>query len=463
MAFLPENEYLNRLLALEEFSRTDIPLTEKARLSLLEAIRLSATEDHYPYDDTLLRGLIVAGSAIVPALQTLGGDPLRLLSELSRNPMGYDPVIQGKHVDDELEALLSIKEAEYTQPYRVLRLAQRIAKANNLPAIDSATMVRALFQQAFHFGIDTTKHEFDYLIKNSLSNQISDILRKLGDDPLEPRESLQELLQHLDIADELGNPMLEGLAGCIPDITSLMRLEYSLAYARTIEPYVEFNCDALMFVGDKVCIRRCDYFAPAVTSKEASLAGQPQLKISMLRGSGMVTGDQLQEFEELINKASIREEELQQFFERHPRFLLGDKYTHLHSKLALIPGDRESPIPDFFAENIGSKLADIIELKLPSVELIVGPERRRGFSAVLTQALNQVREYRNHFDDKSHRRRFQDAYGVEIFRPDICLIVGRSHSFATPQERISVSDEYKNLRILTYDDILQRARWFASL
>jgi glycine cleavage system H protein len=53
----------------------------------------------------------------------------------------------------------------------------------------------------------------------------------------------------------------------------------------------------------------------------------------------------IEEFEYLINKAGLREQELQEFFERHPDFLLGAEYASLHPQVVLKGAPDEALIP----------------------------------------------------------------------------------------------------------------------
>lgn len=76
------------------------------------------------------------------------------------------------------------------------------------------------------------------------------------------------------------------------------------------------------------------------------------------------------QLEELIN-GGAKEKEFQDFFERHPEFLLalGD-YTNLHPQLILSEDDGGSLIPDFFLEKMDSGICDICDLKRPTAELV---------------------------------------------------------------------------------------------
>jgi len=74
-----------------------------------------------------------------------------------------------------------------------------------------------------------------------------------------------------------------------------------------------------------------------------------------------------------------------------------------------------------------------------------------------------VRVYRNYFDDAGRRRLFHQKYGFEAFRPAITVVIGRSSDYLDEIERIEIEDEYRNLKLLTYDDILLRAKQLAVM
>ncbi|HKC62526.1 MAG TPA: Shedu anti-phage system protein SduA domain-containing protein, partial [Pyrinomonadaceae bacterium] len=73
-------------------------------------------------------------------------------------------------------------------------------------------------------------------------------------------------------------------------------------------------------------------------------------------------------------------------------------------------------------------------------------------------ALNQLREYRDFFEDKENRKIFHKKYGVNAYRPKIVVIIGRSQDFYNEIERKRIADEYSHLEVITYDEILNRAR-----
>jgi hypothetical protein len=105
------------------------------------------------------------------------------------------------------------------------------------------------------------------------------------------------------------------------------------------------------------------------------------------------------QLEELINDRAISEHDLQAFFEEHPHLLAGTSYDRVipHPVLAR---DQDGPlIPDFMLEPVDRVFAEVLDLKLPRVQVVVGRKNRVRHSAQVTEALAQVREYRSYFED----------------------------------------------------------------
>ena len=109
--------------------------------------------------------------------------------------------------------------------------------------------------------------------------------------------------------------------------------------------------------------------------------------------------------------------------------------------------------PDFFILQTNG-FADIVEFKLPSVELgTVGRDNRESFSSQINSYVSQTRTYRNYFDDPNNRVWFEEKYKFKVYRPRRILIVGRRWQFDTETWKEIVSD-YHDLEILTYDDLV---------
>jgi anti-anti-sigma factor len=164
-------------------------------------------------------------------------------------------------------------------------------------------------------------------------------------------------------------------------------------------------------------------------------------------------------FEDLINSQRTRESDIHHFFEEHPTFLLGQEYRQLHSKVLLERNDDGPLIPDFMLQPFDDELCDLLELKLPREPVVVGRENRKRFSSAVQEAVAQLRTYRDYFDDRTRREEIQRRYGIRVYRPRMAVLIGRVTS-VDPIEYRRIADGQKEVRIMTYDDLLKRARRF---
>ncbi|QDX98973.1 DUF4263 domain-containing protein [Pectobacterium carotovorum subsp. carotovorum] len=115
---------------------------------------------------------------------------------------------------------------------------------------------------------------------------------------------------------------------------------------------------------------------------------------------------------------------------------------------------RENIRPDFFVVQPNG-YADIVEFKLPNIKskIIVGSTNRETFCAWLNSYISQTRVYSTYFDDPNNRQWFEEKYGFKVHKPRRWLVVGRRHDFDSDVWREIVGD-YKNLEILTFDDLI---------
>ncbi len=166
---------------------------------------------------------------------------------------------------------------------------------------------------------------------------------------------------------------------------------------------------------------------------------------------------EIEEFEELINSPTLREHYLQTFFERHPNFLLGTDYQSLRTGI-ILPNDTEPNLkPDFFLEPIGGKLWDILELKLPDKQIVVGRFPRRRFAAAVFDACAQLRTYRDYFSDERNRSRVLSEHGILVRWPRLAVIIGRAPNIDEVALR-AIQQDFPWVRIITFDELLQKAK-----
>lgn len=183
-------------------------------------------------------------------------------------------------------------------------------------------------------------------------------------------------------------------------------------------------------------------------------------RANVVQRGGLFSEDSLEEFEDLIN-SHVGEKYFQTFFERHQEYLtmLGP-YGSVHSHLVLSSEDGKL-IPDFFLEKLGSKSVDIVDIKLPSAEVVRNQRYRVRFRDAIDEAVAQLALYRDYFDDRSNREEFERKYGLAGYRPSAYVIIGRSRSYDSDFQRARLESGLPAwLKLVTYDDLYIRAEYW---
>ena len=114
-------------------------------------------------------------------------------------------------------------------------------------------------------------------------------------------------------------------------------------------------------------------------------------------------------------------------------------------------------VPDYLLELPVDRRFDILDLKLHTARLLVGGRYKR-MSAELQKAVAQLRAYQNFFDESQNRKWFIKEYGLEPFKPEIVVVMGRDSEFASREERREIEGQLSPTRLLTYDDVIAYAR-----
>jgi hypothetical protein len=162
------------------------------------------------------------------------------------------------------------------------------------------------------------------------------------------------------------------------------------------------------------------------------------------------------ELEALVNDIRTPEHEFQGFFERHPEFLMSDEHVDVRPGILLSGSPDFGLKPDFFLQRRDTPLWDLAELKLPSAKLVRGIPQRRGLTAAVQSAMDQLRTYKDFFLDNKLAEDFRKQHGLEIYHPRLTLIIGRDASFGSYHERQRLSPP--EVRLLTYDDLVRIAK-----
>jgi len=166
--------------------------------------------------------------------------------------------------------------------------------------------------------------------------------------------------------------------------------------------------------------------------------------------------EEVDQLENLINRADCTEREIQMFIEQHPGVFVGGQYLRVHGQVRL-EGSGSMLIPDFFLEHV-SGLCDIMELKLPQATVVAGTATRRRYSAGVHEAAAQSRVYRDFFDEAARRDWFEKTYKLRAFKPRTTLLIGRDAAFKDALEKRELETALHDYTILTYDDLLRMAR-----
>jgi|GEM_PF-6778307 hypothetical protein len=170
----------------------------------------------------------------------------------------------------------------------------------------------------------------------------------------------------------------------------------------------------------------------------------------------------LKELESRINDPNCTEDDLQSFFEEHPELLQDTRYETVIPEAVIHREQGEVTAPweaDFILSPADQEaFCRVIELKRP--QFGTAKKARRGHSKFykeLHEAIEQLRDYHEAFASLSTREKFREKYGVEVFKPDLQLIIGRRW---TPDEHRDMMELQRRrfVEIRSWDGELARLR-----
>lgn len=180
---------------------------------------------------------------------------------------------------------------------------------------------------------------------------------------------------------------------------------------------------------------------------------------------------QIDEFEKLISKEDVKEvSEIQKALSDMP-WIFGPEYESVD-----VRGAGDAGLPDRRLKRIDG-LSDILEVKLPNAELLRKDSIGRTYIAPdLSEAIGQLTGYLEYYfsaytterDDKTGEEILDDRY-EKYYKPKGILLIGRRKKEDGTNATVKTQDaEPKYLRrlmsyyhwveVLTYDDLIDRAR-----
>jgi hypothetical protein len=198
------------------------------------------------------------------------------------------------------------------------------------------------------------------------------------------------------------------------------------------------------------------------TYQVQSRSGKPKPQLALLTHFqdqyASVRPSEMLELEDLINSKRTEEEELQRFFENHPRFFRMWDYRDVYPHVYLTREDEGPLIPDFILVDPELQRATVVDLKLPKVRVAVNKHNRNRFASAIDDARAQLLEYRDWFEDRDNRAKLKERLGMEIYRPRLGVIIGTSQDFRSVVERQKIASRYPDIEVVTYDDIVKHAQ-----
>jgi hypothetical protein len=174
-------------------------------------------------------------------------------------------------------------------------------------------------------------------------------------------------------------------------------------------------------------------------------------------------GNKIEQFEEIMSREKVPEGALQTFFEENPDFLKGVDYRSVLPHPILERKTVGNLIPDFVLQPLTTDYVDIVDLKLPRSKVIVGSDNRGRLSQSVQDSIAQVREYRDYFEDPSHRERFYRRYHLKGYRPNAIVVIGRGPKGIGEEKWRQILDGMPPyLKLVTYDDLIARMKKMAA-
>lgn len=211
--------------------------------------------------------------------------------------------------------------------------------------------------------------------------------------------------------------------------------------------------------GKRLVFRSTSLLDPYQMRRDSGLSVQRVAVLTHLKDEyAASTADEVLELEDLINNPRVKEPELQRFFEQHPQFLRIWDQREVYPQVYLTREGDGPLVPDFLLLDRELQRATVVDLKLPSARIVVRKRNRERFSSLITEARAQLIEYRDWFEDAHNRRKLKERFGMEIFRPRLGVIIGRSDSFRDEFDRQKLASGTADIEIAPYDDIVRHAQ-----
>lgn len=168
----------------------------------------------------------------------------------------------------------------------------------------------------------------------------------------------------------------------------------------------------------------------------------------------------LKQLEELINDPKTKERDLQEFLEQYPELIAGDEYDEIIPQATITRDSKYSWAADFVLAPVNqNEFSKVLELKLPNVRSIKMPHNQHiNFTGKVWDAINQLRDYGHAFDKPNVREKFKQAYNLDVYKPDLHLIIGRKWDFVNRDNEIYELKRRSEVKIEDWDSVVQKLK-----
>lgn len=157
---------------------------------------------------------------------------------------------------------------------------------------------------------------------------------------------------------------------------------------------------------------------------------------------------EIEKLKSMVNNPNSKELDFQQFFERN-YWMFGIDYIGITPRKKISMKD----IPDFLLERYDG-FNDILDLKLPIPALFKEVGNKFHPRDDLSKGCSQIDTYIGYSNENVEK--IKKEIGRKLYRPKGILVIGRSNINEKDRLR-QYNDDLRNVRIMTYDDIIIKA------
>jgi Shedu protein SduA, C-terminal len=161
---------------------------------------------------------------------------------------------------------------------------------------------------------------------------------------------------------------------------------------------------------------------------------------------------------ELLVRRNAREEDIQQWLERHPEVFHALGYAKIFPKVVLQRADGGNLIPDFILQPCDDVWCDVLDIKRPEPNIVAGPSDRKRFSAAVAELQAQLREYAAYFENPKLAQAVEKKYGIKCYKPKLIGVIGKEIPANDSPEMRRLMTSYSDAEILSFDKLIARSR-----